>query len=131
MDKATREIVIERAGNACEYCQLPQSAQPFASFHVDHVIATQHRYDDGLENLCLSCQSCNLHKGTNLTTIDLASDEIVRVFNPRSETWTDHFEIVDFVIVGKTAVGRATARLLAMNTPSRIELRQLRGIGGS
>lgn len=94
-------------------------------------MATQHRPDDGLNNLCLSCQSYNLRKGTNLTTIDLESNEIVRVFDPRNETWSDHFEIVDFVIVGKTDVGRATARLLAMNTPSRIELRQLRGIGGS
>jgi hypothetical protein len=131
MDKATRELVIERAGKACEYCQLPQSAQPFASFHVDHVIATQHQSDDGLNNLCLSCQSYNLHKGTNLTTIDLKSNEIVRVFDPRHERWDEHFEIVHFAVVGKTAIGRATARLLAMNTPSRIELRRLRGIGGS
>ena len=122
--------MIERAGNACEYCQLPQSAQPFASFHVDHVIATQHRPDDGLNNLCLSCQSCNLHKGTNLTTIDRKSNELVRIFDPRNQRWDEHFEIVDFVIVGKPAIGRATARLLAMNTPSRIELRQLLSIGG-
>lgn len=130
MDKATRDIVIERAGNACEYCRLPQSAQPFVSFHVDHVVATQHRPDDGLDNLCLSGQSCNLHKGTNLTTIDLVSGKIVRVFDPRNETWNDHFQIADFIIVGKTDVGRAAARLLAMNKPSRVELRQLHGIGG-
>jgi hypothetical protein len=29
-----------------------------------------------------------------------------------------------------TPIGRATARLLAMNAPERVELRQLRGIGG-
>lgn len=128
MDKATRDSVIERAGNCCEYCRLPQSAQPFVTFHVDHVVATQHRQDDSVDNLCLSCQSCNLRKGTNLTTIDLVTDEIVRVFDPRNDEWNDHFHVVDFVIVGKTAVGRATARLLAMNDPSRVELRQLRGI---
>jgi len=131
MDKATRELVIERASNVREYCQLPQSVQPFVSFHVDHVIATQHRPDDGLNNLCLSCQSCNLHKGTNLTTIDQGSNQVVRLFDPRNERWDEHFEIVDFVIVGKTPIGRATARLLAMNAPARVELRQLRGIGGS
>ena len=131
MDKATRDFVIERAGNTCEYCRLPQSAQPFVSFHVDHIIATQHRPDDGLNNLCLSCQSCNLHKGTNLTTIDQKSNQVVSLFDPRNERWDEHFEIVDFVIVGKTPIGRATAKLLAMNAPARVELRQLRGIGGS
>jgi len=85
MDKATRDFVIERAGNTCEYCRLPQSAQPFVSFHVDHIIATQHRPDDGLNNLCLSCQSCNLHKGTNLTTIDQKSNQVVSLFDPRNE----------------------------------------------
>ena len=128
MDKATRDSVIERAGNACEYCRLPQSAQPFVTFHVDHVIATQHREDDSLENLCLSCQGCNLRKGTNLATIDFVTDAMVRVFNPRSDVWKEHFEIIDYVIVGKTGIGRATARLLAMNDPSRVELRQLRKI---
>ena len=131
MDKATRDSVIERAGNACEYCGLPQSAQPFVTFHVDHVVANQHRPDDSLDNLCLSCQSCNLRKGTNLTTIDLVTDKLVRVFDPRNDIWSDHFEIVDYVIVGKTDVGRSTARLLAMNDPSRIELRQLRDIRGA
>jgi len=128
MDKATRDQVIERADNCCEYCRLPQSAQPFITFHVDHVIASQHREDDSLDNLCLSCQNCNLHKGTNLTTIDPESDEMVRVFNPRTDVWEEHFLFVDFVVVGLTDVGRATARLLAMNSPQRVELRILRGV---
>ena len=128
MDKATRDQVIERAGNTCEYCTLPQSAQPFITFHVDHVVASQHREDDSLDNLCLSCQSCNLHKGTNLTTIDPESDEMVRVFNPRTDVWKEHFQLVDFVVIGLTEVGRSTARLLAMNNPQRVELRKLRGV---
>ena len=92
------------------------------------MIASQHREDDGLDNLCLSCQSCNLDKGTNLTTIDPESDELVRIFNPRTDIWGDHFGFEDFVVVGLTDMGRATARLLAMNTPQRIELRKLRGV---
>jgi hypothetical protein len=95
---------------------------------VDHVIASQHREDESLDNLCLSCQNCNLHKGTNLTTIDPESDEMVRVFNPRTNVWEEHFKYVDFVVVGLTDVGRATARLLAMNSPQRVELRILRGV---
>ena len=128
MDKAIRDRVVQRAGDCCEYCRLPQSAQPYVTFHIDHVVAMQHRDDDHLDNLCLSCQSCNLHKGTNLSTIDPETDAIVRLFNPRADAWNDHFKIVDFVVTGMTDVGRGTARLLAMNSPSRIELRQLRGV---
>ena len=128
MDKATRDEVIQRAGNICEYYRLPQSAQPFITFHVDHVVASQHREDDSLDNLCLSCQSCNLHKGTNLATIDPESNEMIRVFNPRTDIWEEHFQLVDSMVVGRTDVGRATARLLAMNTPQRIELRILRRV---
>jgi hypothetical protein len=76
----------------------------------------------------LACQSCNLHKGTNLATIDPESNEMIRVFNPRTDIWEEHFQLVDFVVVGLTGVGRATARLLAMNTPHRVELRILRRI---
>jgi hypothetical protein len=43
----------------------------------------------------------------------------------------EHFGIVDFAISGKPPIGQATARPLAMNAPARVELRQLRGIGGS
>ncbi len=129
MDKATQDQVIEGAGDTCEYCRLPQSAQPFIAFHVDHAIASQHREDESLDNLCLSCQCCNLHKGTNLTTIDPESDEIVRVFNPRTDAWETHFRFADFVIIGLTDVGPAMVRRLAMNSPQRVELRKLRGVG--
>jgi hypothetical protein len=129
MDAATRRQVRDRGGEACEYCRLPQSAQPFATFHVDHVIASQHRQDDGLENLCLSCQSCNLLKGPNLSSIDPETDQIVRLFHPRTDVWNEHFRFEAGRIVGLTNIGRATVRLMAMNTPRRIELRRLRGVG--
>jgi hypothetical protein len=41
MDAATRTFVRERVGNVREYCLLPQAATPFATFHVEHVIAKQ------------------------------------------------------------------------------------------
>lgn len=129
MDAATRRQVRDRGGEACEYCRLLQSAQLFATFHVDHVIASQHRQDDSLENLCLSCQSCNLRKGPNLSGIDPETNQIVRLFHPRTDTWIEHFCFDDGLIVGLTDIGRATVRLMAMNSPRRIELRRLHGIG--
>jgi hypothetical protein len=51
------------------------------------------------------------------------SGHIVPLFNPRREAWKDHFLLDGLEIVGLTPTGRATARVLGMNTPTRIELR--------
>jgi hypothetical protein len=51
---ALAALVRERAGDACEYCLLPQSSQE-TTFHIDHV---QPRADDGTttaDNLALAC----------------------------------------------------------------------------
>lgn len=50
IDASTRRTVRRRAGNRCEYCLMPQSAVDIR-FHVEHVLARQHRLDDSLENL--------------------------------------------------------------------------------
>jgi hypothetical protein len=48
------------------------------------------------------------------------------LFNPRKDTWQDHFEVENGVFYGKTEVGEATIKLLELNTTEyiieRIEL---------
>jgi HNH endonuclease len=123
MDAATRKLVRQRANEACEYCGLMHEDVPFASFHFDHVIPRQHGGTDEAPNLALACRHCNSHKGTNLSAIDPDSESVVPLFNPRMERWYDHFAREGPRIVGLTPQGRATVRLLAMNTLPRIELR--------
>lgn len=123
MNAATRRLVRQRAEDRCEYCQLPQSAAPFLTFHVEHIRAQQHIEDDSLENLALACPHCNLHKGPNLTSIDPDSREVVELYNPRTQTWTDHFELDGASIVGLTPSGRVTVRLLHMNAEEQVEIR--------
>lgn len=123
MDAATRNLVRTRAGNACEYCRLPQSALPAATFHVEHIIAMQHGGSDEPENLALACLHCNLHKGPNLTGIDPDSGEVVRLFDPRSDAWAEHFARHGEVVVGLSRTGRATVRVLAMNAPVQVQTR--------
>ena len=48
---------------------------------------------------------------------------LVRLFNPRTDVWAEHFEIAAGAIVGKTAIGRATAALLQFNEPVRLAAR--------
>jgi hypothetical protein len=38
--------VRQRAGYRCEYCCLPQNAEPFFAYHVEHIVARQHRGRD-------------------------------------------------------------------------------------
>jgi hypothetical protein len=124
MDGVTREAVAERARRRCEYCRLPESADPHQAFHLEHVIPRQHGGDDRLENLAWSCSRCNRRKGTNLATIEPASGELVELFHPRHDRWDEHFELRDARIYGLTATGVATARLLDMNAHHRVQLRR-------
>lgn len=114
--------MVERAGDACEYCRLPQSAAPFLTFHIEHVQAQQHVLDDSLDNLALACPDCNRHKGPNLTT--LSEDRtIVCLFHPRLHLWCEHFQFQGPLILGKSEIGTATVRLLQMNGSERVMLR--------
>jgi hypothetical protein len=123
MDAATRQLVRDRAGNRCEYCNLPQEALPLVTFHVEHIIAKQHGGPDHPDNLAFSCHHCNLHKGPNLTGIDPDTGNVVPLYHPRRETWSNHFAMRGVAIVGLTPVGRATVRTLAMNAQSQLDAR--------
>jgi hypothetical protein len=125
MRRSLRQFVRERAGRRCEYCHLPDAAPPAATFHVEHVIARQHRGTDRPENRCWSCHRCNLKKGPNLSGRDPLTANIVRLFNPSRQRWHRHFERTGPVIVGRTQIGRATAALLDMNDPRRVKLPQM------
>jgi hypothetical protein len=123
MNQAMRTFVRQRAGNKCEYCQLRQEDSLLASLHVEHIIPRKHGGADGEENLALACIDCNLHKGPNLTGIDPESGEIVELFHPRRQAWSDHFDWTGIHIVGKTATGRATVRVLSINSDEQLALR--------
>jgi 5-methylcytosine-specific restriction endonuclease McrA len=123
MDAATTQFIRQRAGNRCEYCHLPQNFSGLR-FHIEHIVARQHRGPEDADNLALACPECNVHKGTNLTSVDPDTSKVTPLFHPRRERWTDHFTLVDGGIVGKTPPGRTTAWLLEMNTAERLRLRQ-------
>ena len=121
VDAASRRLVRRRAGARCEYCQLPQESLPFATFHVEHIIARQHGGPDSDDNLCLSCHWCNFNKGSNIATLE--AGQLTPLCNPRTDSWLEHFELRGDVIVGLTATGRATVQLLNMNDEDRQLLR--------
>ena len=125
MDAKVRQRVRERAEDRCEYCRLRQAHDPFHPFHVEHVVARQHRGTDELENLAWACHQCNLHKGTNLASTDPDTNEVTRLFHPRKDRWEDHFVPDGPRVAGRTPIGRTTAWLLQVNAEERVELRSV------
>jgi hypothetical protein len=123
MDEALVQAVRERAGNACEYCRVPQSAYLTVTFPIDHVIARQHGGLTILGNLAHSCLHCNSHKGPNIAGIDPLAGKLTKLFNPRRHKWRKHFRWDGPCLVGRTAVGRTTIAVLALNDPEAVEVR--------
>ena len=125
MDVETRRLVRHRAGNRCEYCGLHQEHSPLATLQIEHIIPHKHGGADVSPNLALACIDCNLGKSSNLTGIDPNTGQIATLFNPRTQSWHDHFERLGSLIIGKTAAGRATVCVLNMNSEERVELRSI------
>lgn len=123
MEASIRAEVRKRAGNACEYCRLHQDDSPLAVLHIEHIIPKIHGGSDDLNNLALACVDCNLHKGTNLTGIDSQTDAVIQLFHPRRHAWDEHFDWQGIYLIGKTAIGRTTIRVLAMNSEDQLALR--------
>lgn len=123
MEAATRTRVWKRAGDHCEYCHSHQDDEPFFRFQIEHVVARQHGGADDADNLALACPHCNLHKGPNLAGLDPFDSALTRLFNPREQLWDDHIAFRGPLVMGLTAVGRTTVRVLNMNDRIRVELR--------
>jgi HNH endonuclease len=123
MEASLRELVRHRAEYRREYCRLPPAAAPFLTFHIEHISARQHGGDDDSSNLALACPDCNASKGPNLTSVDPETEQVVALFNPRQDVWSEHFSFEGPRIVARTPTGRATVRLLFTNEPSRVEMR--------
>ena len=123
MDSRLQAAVRRRAQGRCEYCQFPE---PFARlpFQVDHIIPEKHEGPTTLENLALSCFSCNTYKGPNLAGLDPQTGELTRLFHPRRDRWEDHFGWEGPVLIGRTPVGRVTVQVLRINGADAIAVRQ-------
>jgi len=118
-----RRQVKERADGRCEYCLLSE-ADAFFTREVDHVIAEKHGGATTFENLALACFDCNRFKRSDIASINPDTGEIVALFNPRTQIWSDHFAVAAGVINLLTNFGETTVHLLKMNLPERVETRK-------
>jgi hypothetical protein len=120
---ALRRAVMERARGRCEYCLMPQSASAF-EHEPDHIIPIQHGGKTEAENLALACLRCNRRKGPNIGSLDPETGALVPFFNPRSQTWQDHFRLDGAIIQPLTPEARVTVKILQLNDERRVEERE-------
>lgn len=123
MEARARAFVRERADNQCEYCQRRQETSPLIRLQIEHIIPIQHDGSDELENLALACAECNLKKSSDLAGFDPASKALTPLFHPRQQKWEEHFAWNGLRIIGLTAVGRTTVRVLDLNSAPRLRVR--------
>jgi len=91
---------------------------------MDHVIAEKHEGETSLDNLAYACLHCNSFKGSNIAGWDRETSQTIRLFDPRHDAWSDHFEWDGPVLRARTAVGRVTIAVLRINLPPRIAVRR-------
>jgi hypothetical protein len=120
------EKIRRAAKNRCGYCLNPQELIPY-KLEIEHIIPKVLGGETIEENLWLACRECNSHKAGKIKVVDRLTGKTVRLFNPRRQVWSRHFEFSrDYrEIIGKTACGRATVESLQMNNFYQITTRSI------
>lgn len=128
---ALRRLVSARAEHRCEYCLIHED-DTFFGCEVDHIISEKHGGATTADNLALACVTCNRHKGSDIASVNPADGTLVRLFNPRTDRWTEHFALSEdgTVLEAMTPIGVVTSRMLQLNEAERqLERAPLRAIG--
>jgi hypothetical protein len=125
VSKALRDRVAAQARYRCGYC-LTREAVVGSPMEIDHLIPEVLGGPTEEDNLWLACSACNEAKGSRMAAPDVASGEVVRLFNPRRQSWNEHFAWSEEgdLIIGLTPTGRATVQALKLNRPTLVRARQ-------
>jgi hypothetical protein len=117
-----RQTVADRAKQLCEYCLIAE-ADTFYGCEVDHIISIKHGGSTEPDNLAYACVLCNRAKGSDIGSIS-TTGEFTRFFNPRNDSWAEHFRLKGAKIEPLTTIGEVTARILGFNESARIYERE-------
>lgn len=109
----------------CCYCQT-QEANSGIPLSFDHILPRSKGGRTTFENVCLACRTCNEFKSNLTAGTDLLTGESMALFNPRLQTWADHFAWSEdgTKVEGLTATGRATVLTLQMNHAAIVAARR-------
>jgi hypothetical protein len=123
--QALRRKVAAQAKHRCGYCQTTEKNVGI-DMEIEHLIPESLGGLTEEDNLWLACGPCNSHKGARIAAFDPASGDIVRLFDPRRQAWSENFAWTTEKdrIVGLTPEGRATVVALQLNRPALVRARQ-------
>jgi hypothetical protein len=120
-----RDRLLEADNCHCAYCYTTEAntGQPMT---IDHIKPQAQDGESIFENLCFACRRCNEFKGSAASAQDPLTGEMAALFYPRQQTWADHFRWDESgaLLMGLTAVGRATIVALNMNIPVIVDARR-------
>jgi 5-methylcytosine-specific restriction endonuclease McrA len=124
--KKLRQKIILQARRRCGYCLTSELIVGY-EMDIEHIIPESLGGLTVENNLWFSCSDCNGFKGSKISAIDPISEELLSLFNPRTQAWTEHFEWSKEgdLIIGKTAIGRATVIALKLNRQFLLDSRQM------
>lgn len=94
-----RRRIVARAEEICEYCLIAED-DTFYGCEADHIVSEKHGGRTDAENLAYACVSCNQAKGSDIGSINWDTQEFIRFYNPRTDRWAEHFELVGSRIEG-------------------------------
>lgn len=119
-----RKKVAKAANFRCGYCRMPQAILPMP-LEIEHIVPLALGGTDDEENLWLACRACSSFKHAKTHGFDQETNQEVRLFNPRTQDWQEHFEFDSGTgeIIGKTSCGRATVNALRMNNEQAVSAR--------
>ena len=115
--------VRQRAAGRCEYCRLPQAATS-VPFEIDHIISEKHGGPTMASNLANACWYCNTFKGSDISGLDPEDPEADAALQSPSPQMDRHFRRDGPLLVGRTAIGRTTIRVLQINCEEALSLRE-------
>ncbi len=120
-----REKVRQQAGNRCGYC-LAYQEFVLGVLEMEHIVPVAAGGSDDEENLWLACRACNNAKGTKMEGLDPLTRRHVPLFNPRRQSWWEHFRwsASGVEIIGITPTGRATVIALDLNNVISLMVRR-------
>lgn len=121
-----RQQVIKDAQYCCEYCKT-SSRLTGTPLVMEHILPRSLGGLDERENLAASCYRCNEFKGAKTHAVDPETSQLVELFNPHKQRWTDHFMWVNggTHLTGLTATGRATVLSLRLNNENLVAARAI------
>ncbi|MBD2312894.1 HNH endonuclease [Desertifilum sp. FACHB-1129] len=116
ISKQLREQIRASDRQRCCYC-LTSEVNSGIPMTFDHILPVSKGGETNFENLCLACRSCNEFKSDTTEVQDPVTDEIVPLYNPRTQRWIEHFYWSEDAtkIEEQTAIARVTIIALRMN----------------